>query len=144
MTDPSRSLEPVRVEATTAVVGGWTGYLIWFLRAMAGLSMLKGLYQWSHILGIGVRPDQVFEAHTPAWQVTTAFFAIIDLVASVGLWLAAPWGAVVWLTSIVSMIVVEFLFPQIFGGVGILTLFEFALLAAYLWLAIKAAAEHPG
>ena len=44
------------------------------------------------------------------------FFAVIDLVAAVGLWLAAPWGAVVWLTSVISMAAVEILFPQIYGG----------------------------
>ena len=42
--------------------------------------------------------------------------AVIDLVAAVGLWLAAPWGAVVWLTSVISMVAVEVLFPQIYGG----------------------------
>ena len=44
------------------------------------------------------------------------FFGVIDLVAAVGLWLAAPWGAVVWLTSVISMVAVEVLFPQIYGG----------------------------
>ena len=50
------------------------------------------------------------------YQAATVFFAVIDLVAAVGLWLAAPWGAVVWLTSVISMAAVEALFPQIYGG----------------------------
>ncbi len=44
------------------------------------------------------------------------FFAVIDLVAAVGLWLAAAWGAVVWLMSIASMLAVEVFFPQVFGA----------------------------
>ena len=71
------------------------------------------------------------------------FFAVIDLVAAVGLWLAAAWGAVVWLTSVISMIAVELLFTQVFGA-GILILpIELCMLAAYLWLASQAARERP-
>ena len=40
-----------------------------------------------------------------AWQTATVYFAVIELVAAVGLWLATPWGAVVWLTTVVSMAV---------------------------------------
>jgi hypothetical protein len=68
---------------------------------------------------------------------------VIDLVAAVGLWLAAPWGAVVWLTSIISMVAVEMLFPQIYGGRIWLVIVEFGLLGTYLWLALKAAREQP-
>ncbi|OJY46610.1 MAG: hypothetical protein BGP08_16425 [Rhizobiales bacterium 64-17] len=142
--DASRALEPVRADEGRVVVGGWTRRLILFLRVMAGLAMIKGLYHWARLCGIGVAPDDVFEAHTSPWQVATIFFAVIDLVAAVGLWLAAPWGAVVWLTSIVSMIAVEILFPQVLGGGSIVTFAEFLLLLVYLWLALKAAGEHPG
>ena len=44
------------------------------------------------------------------------FFAVIDLVAAVGLWLAAAWGGVVWLTAAISMAAIELFFPQVFGG----------------------------
>jgi hypothetical protein len=64
---------------------------------------------------------------------------MIDLVAAVGLWLAAAWGAVVWLTAIVSMAVVEVFFPQVYGGSMFVVLVESTLLAIYLWLAIFAA-----
>ena len=51
-----------------------------------------------------------------AWQAATVYFAVIELVAAVGLWLATPWGAVVWLTTVVSMAVIELMFPGIYGG----------------------------
>ena len=47
-----------------------------------------------------VAPDDLFALHSVAWQVTTVFFAVMDLVAAVGLWLAATWGAVIWLMSV--------------------------------------------
>jgi Family of unknown function (DUF6163) len=142
-TDPARALEPVRTDRATTEVGVWTGRLVLFLRVMAGIAMAKGLYHWARVCGIGVSPDQVFEAHPTTWQTATIFFAVIDLVAAVGLWLAAPWGAVVWLTAVVSMIAVEILFPQVFGSGIFVVALEFALLGVYLWLALKSAREHP-
>ena len=73
----------------------------------------------------------------------TVFFAVIDLVAAVGLWLAAPWGAVVWLTSVISMAAVEALFPQIYGGRLWVIVVELVLLGVYLSLALLAAREQP-
>ena len=72
---------------------------MWFLRGMAVLSMLKGLYPLVVVLGIGDGPDDDFTLHSLPWQTATVYFAVIDLVAAVGLWLAAAWGAVVWLTA---------------------------------------------
>jgi hypothetical protein len=142
-TRPSDLLEPVHVGKTVTPSGSWAEYLVLFLRVMAGLSLLKGLYHWTQVCGIGVPADEGFESHTVAWQTATVFFAVIDLVAAVGLWLAAAWGAVVWLTAVVSMAVVEVFFPQVYGGSALVVLGETALLAVYLWLAIFAARGQP-
>ena len=60
--------------------------------------------------------EEAFENQSMAWQTATIYFAVIELVAAVGLWLATPWGAVVWLTTVVSMAVIELMFPGIYGG----------------------------
>ena len=60
--------------------------------------------------------EEAFENQPMAWQTATVYFAVIELVAAVGLWLATPWGAVVWLTTVVSMAVIELMFPGIYGG----------------------------
>jgi hypothetical protein len=49
----------------------------------------------------------------------------------------------VWLTSVVSMAVIEVFFPQVYGGSIFVVLVETTLLGAYLWLAIFAAREQP-
>jgi len=67
---------------------------------------------------------------------------VLDLVAAVGLWLAAPWGAVIWLTSVVSMAAVEVFFPQVYGGSIFVVFIEMMLLGGYLYLAIASAREH--
>ena len=138
-----RTLEPVREHEGDRSIGRWTRRLVLFLRVMAAISMLKGLYHWAQVCGIGFGSTQPFESHSIAWQTATVFFAVIDLVAAVGLWLAAAWGAVIWLTAVASMLAVEIFFPQVFGGGWLTGLLEGGLLALYLWLALKSAQEHP-
>jgi hypothetical protein len=121
----------------------WTMRLVLFLRVMAVLSMIKGLYHWAQITGFIGGEEGAFEAQTAQWQTATVYFAVIELVAAVGLWLATPWGAVVWLTTIVSLAVVEIMFPSIYGGHFLVVLFAAVLLAAYLALAWMAARERP-
>jgi len=140
-TRPSDLLEPVRL-AKVVRGGTWTDYLVLFLRLMAGVSLIKGLYHWVQVCGIGAAPGQGFEAHTIAWQTTTVFFAVLDLVAAVGLWLAAAWGAVLWLASVVSMSAVEVFFPQVYGGSLFVVFVETTLLGVYLFLAIVSARER--
>ncbi len=146
MTDPAYHdettvLEPVH-EGDAAPVR-WTRRLIIFLRLMAVLSMVKGLYHWSRVCGIGIPHGEAFETHSVAWQAATIFFAVIDLVAAVGLWLATTWGAVIWLTAAASMIAVDLFFPQVFGVGAWIDAAEGLLLVAYLVLALKAAQEQP-
>jgi Family of unknown function (DUF6163) len=140
-TKQSRSLEPVHAgEEEEAQRAGWAFWLLIFLRAMAAVSMLKGLFHWAVILGL--KGPEGFDLQATPYQVATVFFAVIDLVAAVGLWLAAPWGAVVWLTALISMVAVETLFPQIYGGNIAIVAAEVILLGAYLVLALMAAREQ--
>jgi hypothetical protein len=142
-TDPARTLEPVHAEkGDEPKQGRWTFRLVTFLRVMAALSMAKGLYHWAVVIGIA-GPEDGFETQPLPWQTATVFFAVIDLVAAVGLWLAAAWGAVVWLTASVSMAAVEVIFPQVYGGRMLVVAVEAALLFVYLFLAIQSAREHP-
>lgn len=141
--EPTQGLEPVHTGEGTAVEARWTRRLVLFLRVMAGISLCKGLYHWSRVIGIMVPPDATFETHSIAWQASTVFFAVIDLVAAVGLWLAAAWGAVIWLTSVACMIAVDVFFPQVFGGSIVFDFIEGCVLAVYLWLALKSAQEQP-
>jgi Family of unknown function (DUF6163) len=135
-----RSLEPVHAGEDEEAGGvRWPYWLVVFLRVMAGLSLLKGLYHWAVVCGMNAPGHAGFDSYPVPYQIATAFFAVIDLVAAVGLWLAAPWGAVIWLTSVISMIAVELLFPQVYGGSIVVVVIESALLAIYLFLAIMAA-----
>jgi hypothetical protein len=143
-TEQPQTLEPVQADEGEIDGRRWSHRLILFLRVMAGLSLGKGLYHWAVICGIGAPFPSGFDSYSMPFQVATVFFAVIDPVAGVGLWLAAPWGAVVWLTSVISMAAVEVLLPQIYGGSLWVVAAELVLLGAYLGLAVMAAREQPG
>ncbi|WP_454627632.1 DUF6163 family protein [Bradyrhizobium cenepequi] len=121
----------------------WTRRLVFFLRIMAVVSIAKGLYHWAQVTGFVGSEEEAFENQSMAWQTATVYFAVIELVAAVGLWLATPWGAVVWLTTVVSMAVIELMFPGIYGGSLMVVAFEALMLAGYLALAWMAARERP-
>src|SRR5262249_60625562 len=121
MTDPvatgqQPTLEPVHAGGDVVRHDTWTRRLVLFLRGMACLSLVKGLYHWSVVCGIGAPTDAGFADYPTPYQAVTVFFAVIDLVAAVGLWLAAPWGAGGWLTSGSSVIAVELLFSAVYCG----------------------------
>jgi hypothetical protein len=142
-TDRPQMLDPVQAGEGEAEVKKWPYRLVVFLRVMAAISLMKGLYHWAIVCGIAAPFPSGFDSYPTPYQVATVFFAVIDLVAGVGLWLAAPWGAVVWLTSVISMAAVEVLFPQIYGGNTWVIMMEVLLLGMYLWLALMAAREQP-
>src|SRR6201988_3382598 len=151
MTDTS-SREPSRDARTAAAVSSeriepdenaWTRRLVLFLRVMAVLAILKGLYHWAQVTGFVGGEEEAFENQAMAWQGGTVYFAGIELVGAVGLWLATAWGAVVWLTTVVSMAVIELMFPGIYGGSLAVVAFEAVMLMAYLALAWMAAGERP-
>lgn len=130
-------------ESTTTESTKWTDRLVLFLRVMAIVALVKGLFHWSRICGIAVPQGGEFEAQTLAYQSATIYFAVIELVAAVGLWLATPWGAVVWLSAVVSMAIVELLFPAVYGGEWIVVVLELIIAMIYIGLALLAAFERP-
>ena len=83
--DDVRSLEPVHEHEGGEVVGRWTRRLVLFLRVMAGVSMLKGLYHWSRVCGVGVDANDAFQYHSVAWQAATVYFAVIKCCCQINL-----------------------------------------------------------
>src|SRR5271154_6976506 len=130
--DNSMSVAAISSDRIESDDNAWTRRLVFFLRIMAVLSVIKGLYHWAQVTGFIGGEEDAFENQPMAWQV-----------AAVGVWLATPWGAVVWLTTVVSMAVIELMFPGIYGGSLIVIGVEALMLAAYLALAWMAARERP-
>src|ERR1700748_2317309 len=101
--DSAMSVAAISSERIESDENVWTRRLVLFLRIMAVISILKGLYHWAQVTGFIGGEEEAFENQSMAWQTATVYFAVIELVAAVGLWLPPPWGAVVWLTTVVSV-----------------------------------------
>jgi hypothetical protein len=54
----------------------WTRRLVLFLRVMAVLSILKGLYHWAQVTGFVGGEDDAFENQPMAWQAATVYFSL--------------------------------------------------------------------
>ena len=81
-----------------------------------------------------------FEERSMGFQATMIYFAVIDPVAAVGLWLASAWGGVLWLLAVMSQLILTFFFPRVVTG-GLLSTVLFGLLiVAYLlvsWMSTR-------
>lgn len=91
----------------------WGLVLILFMRALAVLWMMFGLAQWANIVWPG---DLPLDALPLRVAVAVGVFAVADLVAAVGLWLAAPWGGVLWLATAAGEMAATILLPGYFAG----------------------------
>jgi hypothetical protein len=119
----------------------WGFVLTWFMRILAILWIIKGLSAWAVILGVWA-PTGLFEARATGYQATIVYFAVIDLIAAVGLWMASTWGGVLWLLAVMSHVILASFFPRIVTGSLTTMVFFFALIAAYLVVSWMAAREE--
>lgn len=102
--------EDDRILASTPKHVRWNLVLVTFMRILALFWVAKGLVAWAAILGIGGAPS--FEMRSQGYQATTVYFAVIDLVAAIGLWLASTWGGVLWLLAVMSHLILAVFFPR--------------------------------
>lgn len=138
----ARAYPSDRIEERPAAQGimRWSFVLTWFMRVVAVLWIMKGLSAWAVILGIWT-PIGQFEARSTGYQATIIYFALIDLIAAVGLWMASTWGGIMWLLAVMSHLILAAFFPGIVSG-GVLTVaFFLTLMAVYLAVAWLAARE---
>jgi hypothetical protein len=116
----------------------WGMLLVLFMRMLAALWMLQGVLQWNAILGHDAPP---LDALPTALAVAIVFFAVTDLVAAVGLWLATSWGGVIWLCAAAAQIFVTMFMPNFFAGGPIILAIDVALVFAYFFLTWRATQE---
>ena len=77
-----------------------------FMRVIAAVWMAEGLFAWAIILGIGPYGG-VYETSALQMRLTISGFALFNLIAAVGLWMLASWGAVIWLLTIAMAIILD-------------------------------------
>lgn len=91
----------------------WRTLLVWMLRILSVLWLAKGLLAWAVIFGVWGAAQPPFENRLLSFQAIIVYFAVIDLVAAVGLWLTSTWGGVLWLLAAISHLLLAFFFPRL-------------------------------
>lgn len=85
----------------------WAIMLVVYMRTLAVLWMVLGLMQWSRLL-LPVGPTVALPEKI---DTTSAILAVIDVTAAAGLWLANPWGGVLWLVTAIGESMAALLVP---------------------------------
>jgi hypothetical protein len=117
----------------------WGAILVWFMRLVSAVWLVQGLVQWHTI----ILPGPVnFDALPPTVIGVTIFFAVIDPAAAVGLWLATPWGGVIWLLAVVAQAGLVIFRPELATGGQIILILDLTLIIAYFLLTYRAAIER--
>ena len=120
---------------------GWEHALIWYMRTLAWVWMAKGLFHWAIILGAFPSLGQFTTMALPL-QATIVAFACLDLLAAIGLWLAAAWGGAIWLLCAVVEAASPILSPRA-AAIGYLgALLNIALVTGYFLLSWRVARER--
>ncbi len=113
----------------------WRKRMILFQRVVGGFMMAKGLIGWAIICGLPLgTPFIAMRLHAQTW---TIFFAVIDLVAGVALWLGSSWGATLWLLVVATQISADIVFTGRAGVLVLLTIVEVLLVAAFVFVRFK-------
>jgi hypothetical protein len=119
----------------------WGVLLTRFMRVLSAFWLLQGLLQWRVVLMGDV---SLFDALPKSAAFAIIFFAVLDLVAAVGLWLATPWGGVLWLLIASAQIFVASSMPRFFAGGYFLTGVDFVLITLYFVLTFEAGRDSDG
>ncbi len=113
----------------------WGLLLTRFMRLIAAFWIIQGLAQWRFVL---MSPQSIFDTMPQPAAVAVVFFGVADLIAGVGLWLATPWGGVLWLLIASAQIFVAAGMPNFFSGGYYLIAVDVVLIMLYFILTFEA------
>lgn len=111
----------------------WGLILVVFMRLLAAAWILQGLGEWTLFM---LPQGSVFDHMGRAQIAAIMFFSVIDFLAAVGLWLATPWGGVLWLVAAVAQVFVAMTVPRVFSTPWLVA--DIVLILAYFALTFQA------
>lgn len=118
----------------------WLTILTVFMRLVAVLWLIKGIYNWAAIIGIF---DASFGDLRLSRQGAIIAMAVLDLVAAVGMWLTSSWGVAVWLIVLAVEATLPFLMPDLDWNLLVVVV-PGVLAVLYIFLVWRAAHEEHG
>ena len=88
---------------------------ILFLRMIAVTCFWFGMQYWAMLVGYSLEGRARFDLLNLPWRAAAPTLAVLFPVASLGLWLATSWGAVLWAMAAIIQILMYVVWPHIFG-----------------------------
>jgi hypothetical protein len=111
-----------------------------FLRMIAITCFWFGLQYWAMLVGYSLEGRARFDLLHLPWRVAAPALAVLFPVASLGLWLAVPWGAVLWVIAATIQILMYVVWSDLFGHNRLVPLLHLLVASLYavfrlsLWL----------
>lgn len=140
---PPPGLTPVPSRAPLALPP-WRRRRLYYLRALAVVLLVSGLWQCAYGLGAFTIDGRSFlELRGPARNALAAF-AVLDLVAAVGLWLGAIWGPVLFAVDVVAIVALRTFSAETHGSAPLLNSVWGVLLAIVIVFAVLVRLEARG
>lgn len=110
-----------------------------YVIALSIVTMIFGLRYWAVIIGaIPGGAGGSFDQMSVGWSAVTIHMAVVDPVASVGLWLRVAGGKVLWIYSALFEVALHTIFIGNFGANVPLVVFHVFTLAIFIVLTIVA------
>lgn len=127
------TIELVKPPSETPVVDRAIGitfsvYLRLLSMAFLGLTLVI----WLQVIGYWDGPNSGFDNMSPAWRIYAAMLAVLNPIASVGLWTTLPWGRVVWFMALAVQMAGLTAFSTSIGTNQTLVYFHMGTLAIYV------------
>ncbi len=104
-----------------------------YLKAMSLAYLGWALWEWAAIIGVVPPIDDPGRTNLPR-QGAVLFFAALDPVAAVGLWLGSAWGTATWLVVTFARVIIHTGYAGIFGWTGPWTIVQVVSVTIYLAL----------
>ncbi|MEM6383774.1 MAG: DUF6163 family protein [Pseudomonadota bacterium] len=132
-------LEPIRVTSASPAPERPTER--WFyimLRGVGVLLIARGLYIWFCFTGLmpEVAPAYALSVESDLEFALLAGSAVASLIAGLGLWLLAAWGAVLWLVLVAFDALLFFLVPELAAVRPFVVVANGVLVTAYIVMAL--------
>ncbi len=109
-------------------------FTVLYMRAVAVLLLLVGLARACQVLGIVPEGQGTFADLTPVTRAGAVTLLIGDLLASVGLWIGAAWGPVMWAVALAIEVAMYTLYSDVFGSYPLRVVVHVSLFAGFLAL----------
>ena len=108
-----------------------------FLRMIALTCFWFGLQYWAMLVGFTLEGRARFDLLSLPWRVAASALAVLFPVASLGLWLVASWGAVLWVLAASTQVLMYVVWWDIFGHNRLVPILHLIVAGLYVILRVS-------